>query len=63
MAILRMTMLDLLNKDEQGADPSFLRDGVRLLAPELMELPEHWTLLQREHSPLPRHRRSPQRLR
>jgi len=32
-----MTLLDLLNKDEQGADPSFLRDGVRLLAQELME--------------------------
>ncbi len=37
MANLRMTLLDLLNKDEQGADPSFLRDGVRLLAQELME--------------------------
>jgi transposase-like protein len=32
-----MTLLDLLNKDEQGADPSFLRDGVRLLAQELMD--------------------------
>jgi transposase-like protein len=32
-----MTLLDLLNKDEQGADPSFLRDGIRLLAQELME--------------------------
>jgi hypothetical protein len=30
MANLRMTLLDLLNKDEQGADPGFLRDGVRL---------------------------------
>jgi len=37
MANLRMTLLDLLNKDEQGADPSFLRDGIRLLAQELME--------------------------
>ena len=37
MASLRMTLLDLLNKDEQGADPSFLRDGVRLLAQELMD--------------------------
>src|SRR5437588_1465520 len=37
MANLRMTLLDLLNKDEQGADPSFLRDGVRLLAQELMD--------------------------
>jgi transposase-like protein len=35
MANLRMTLLDLLNKEEQGADPSFLRDGVRLLAQEL----------------------------
>ncbi len=35
MANLRMTLLDLLNKDEQGADPGFLRDGVRLLAQEL----------------------------
>jgi len=32
-----MTLLDLLNKSEQGADPNFLRDGVRLLAQELME--------------------------
>jgi len=38
MANLRMTLLDLLNKDEQGADPSFLRDGVRLLAQELMDV-------------------------
>jgi putative transposase len=37
MANLRMTLLDLLNKSEQGADPNFLRDGVRLLAQELME--------------------------
>ena len=37
MASLRMTLLDLLNKDEQGADPGFLRDGVRLLAQELMD--------------------------
>jgi transposase-like protein len=37
MANLRMTLLDLLNKDEQGTDPSFLRDGVRLLAQELMD--------------------------
>jgi putative transposase len=37
MANLRMTLLDLLNKDEQGADPNFLRDGVRLLAQELMD--------------------------
>ena len=35
MASLRMALPDLLNKDEQGADPSFLRDGVRLLAQEL----------------------------
>jgi len=37
MANLRMTLLDLLNKVEQGADPGFLRDGVRLLAQELMD--------------------------
>jgi len=37
MANLRMTLHDLLNKDEQGADPGFLRDGVRLLAQELMD--------------------------
>jgi transposase-like protein len=38
MANLRMTLLDLLNKEEQGADPNFLRDGVKLLAQELMEV-------------------------
>jgi transposase-like protein len=32
-----MTLLDLLNKSEQGADPNFLRDGVQLLAQELMD--------------------------
>jgi transposase-like protein len=37
MASLRMTLLDLLNKSEQGADPNFLRDGVQLLAQELMD--------------------------
>ena len=37
MANLRMTLLDLLNKSEQSADPNFLRDGVRLVAQELME--------------------------
>src|SRR5438093_7625989 len=37
MANLRMTLLDLLNKSEQGADTNFLRDGVRLLAQELMD--------------------------
>jgi putative transposase len=37
MANLRMALLDLLNQDEQGADPAFLRDGIRLLAQELME--------------------------
>jgi hypothetical protein len=36
MASLRMTLLDLLNKSEQGWDPNFLRDGVQLLAQELM---------------------------
>jgi hypothetical protein len=28
------TLLDLLRKDDQGADPQFLRDGIQLLAPE-----------------------------
>src|SRR5260370_1389315 len=37
MASLRMTLLDLLNKSEQGADPNFLRDDVQLLAQELMD--------------------------
>src|SRR5438445_9398670 len=37
MASLRMTLLDLLNKSEQGADPNFLRDGVQLVAQELMD--------------------------
>jgi transposase-like protein len=32
-----MTLLDLLAKSEQGADPSFLRDGLRLLSQELMD--------------------------
>ena len=37
MANPRMTLLDLLNKAEQGADPDFLRDGFKLLAQELMD--------------------------
>jgi transposase-like protein len=37
MADLRMTLLDLLNKSEQGVDPTFLRDGIKLLAQELMD--------------------------
>src|SRR5258708_37019817 len=37
MTNFRMALLDLLHKDEQGADPQFLRDGVRLLAQELMD--------------------------
>ncbi len=37
MADPRMTLLDLLAKSEQGVDPTFLRDGLRLLAQELME--------------------------
>src|SRR2546423_13809846 len=37
MANPRMTLLDLLNKAEQGADPDFLRDGLKLLAQELMD--------------------------
>ena len=37
MTNFRMALLELLRKDEQGADPQFLRDGVRLLAQELMD--------------------------
>src|SRR5437016_4464657 len=37
MANPRMTLLDLLNKAGQGADPDFLRDGLKLLAQELMD--------------------------
>jgi transposase-like protein len=37
MTNFRMALLELLRKGEQGADPQFLRDGVRLLAQELME--------------------------
>ena len=37
MASLRMTLLDLLNKSEQGADPNFLHERVQLLAQELMD--------------------------
>src|SRR6266853_476043 len=37
MADPRMTLLDLLNKAERGADPDFLRDGLKLLAQELMD--------------------------
>jgi transposase-like protein len=36
MADPRMTLLDLLAKSEQGVDASFLRDGLKLLAQELM---------------------------
>jgi transposase-like protein len=32
-----MALLELLRKEEQGADPQFLRDGVRRLAQELMD--------------------------
>jgi transposase-like protein len=32
-----MSLLQLLDKAEAGADPEFLRDGLRLLAQELME--------------------------
>jgi transposase-like protein len=38
MANPRMTLLDLLNKAEQGADAEFLRDGLELLAQELMDV-------------------------
>src|SRR5262252_425859 len=37
MANPRMTLLDLLSKAEQGADPDFLRDGLKLLAQEIMD--------------------------
>lgn len=37
MADPRMTLLDLLAKCDQGADPTFLRDGLKLLAQELMD--------------------------
>jgi hypothetical protein len=38
MANPRMTLLDLLNKAEQGVDPDFLRDGLKLLAQQLMDV-------------------------
>ena len=37
MADPRMTLLDLLAKSEQGVDPTFLRDGLKLLSQELMD--------------------------
>lgn len=37
MANPRLTLLDLISKAEQGADPDFLRDGLKLLAQELMD--------------------------
>ena len=37
MTNFRMALLDLLRKDDQGADPQFLRDGIQLLAQELMD--------------------------
>ena len=37
MTNFRMALLDLLRKDEHGADPQFLRDGLRLLAQERMD--------------------------
>ena len=37
MANPRMTLLDLLSKAQQGADAEFLRDGLKLLAQELMD--------------------------
>jgi hypothetical protein len=33
----RMALIDLLRKDEEGTDPQLLRDGLRLLAQELMD--------------------------
>jgi hypothetical protein len=32
MTNFRMALLDLLRKDEQGADPQFLRDGLQQVA-------------------------------
>jgi len=32
-----MTLLDLLGKTEQGEDKQFLREGIKLLAQELMD--------------------------
>ena len=37
MANPRMTLLDLLSKAQQGADAEFLRDGLKLLAQEVMD--------------------------
>jgi putative transposase len=37
MANPRMSLLQLLDKAEAGADPEFLRDGLRLLVQELMD--------------------------
>jgi transposase-like protein len=37
MTNFRMALLDLLRKDEQGTDPQFLRDGLRLLVQEQMD--------------------------
>ena len=37
MTNFRMALLDLLGKAEQGVGPTFLRDGLRLLAQELMD--------------------------
>ncbi len=37
MTNFRMALLDLLRKDVQGTDPQFLRDGLWLLAPELID--------------------------
>jgi DNA-binding CsgD family transcriptional regulator len=36
-ADLGMTLLELLNKSEQAADSGFLRDGIKLLAEELID--------------------------
>jgi len=37
MANSGMTLLDLVSKADQGADAEFLREGLKLLAPELMK--------------------------
>jgi len=42
MADPRVTLLDLLAKCDQGADPTFLRDGLKLLAQELMDAEVVW---------------------
>jgi transposase-like protein len=51
---LRMAFLELLRKAELEADSDLLRDGVRLLAHELMEaeITQHLSAERHERSPL-----------